>query len=505
MKYILINKLLILSLIASAKDYNIIDFGARENALSTEAIQNAVDACHQAGGGKVVVPAGSYITGTIILKSQVNLHLQAGATLLGSHNLDDYTLTFRGHGIIFCEDAYQVSITGEGTIDARGTHFFDPTANHVYPEFDKSRVRQKERYMPEGEFYSDGPIKKGPKPGMTVAFFHCSQIAIQDITIKDTPSWAVRLAYCDDALVQGISIVNNLMVPNSDGVHCTASRNIRMTDCDIRAGDDAFIITGFTKDEETPGYDLTEQQKYTYGNKTAYAENINLSNCQLQSRSSGIRVGYGQHPIRRCTFSNIIIYGSNRGIGIFAHDETDIEELIFSNIIIETRLHSGQWWGNGEPIHLSSISRFPDQPVGVIKNVQFHNVIATSEHGIILYGHEQSPMENISFENIQLKIKKGKETMAYGGNFDLRPAADISMQLFAHDIPGLYARYVNGLDIEDFSLEWEPDLPEFFTHGIEAEYVKELKLEGFEGGPNPSAATGKKIQLNNTDFPGQIK
>lgn len=483
-----------------ADQYNIKDFGAKENTLSTQAIQKAVNACNQAGGGTVIVPAGKYIIGTIILKSHVDLHLQQGAHLLGSYNLDDYIKTFRSHGMIFCEDAEQVSISGEGIIDARGTHFYDSTQNHTYEEFDKSQTRQKEDYMPAGEFYTDGPIKRLPKPGMTIAFYHCSRITLKDFTLKDTPSWAVRLAYCDDALVQGISIVNNLMVPNSDGVHCTASRNIRMSDCDIRAGDDAFIVTGFTKDEQKPGYTLDEQRKFTFGNQSEYAENISVSNCQLQSRSSGIRIGYGQHPIRRCTFNNIVIYGSNRGIGVFAHDAADIEQLIFTNIIIQTRLHNGQWWGNGEPIHLSSISRFEGEPVGIIRDVQFNNIIATSEHGIIIYGHQESPMENIKLQNIKLKIVKGKETLAYGGNFDLRPAVPIEKQLFEHDIPGIYAQYVNGLAIQDFNLEWGPDLPAFFTDALEAEFVNDLQVIRFNGEPNPSASNSRKLHLSNTSL-----
>ncbi len=483
-----------------ANRYNIKDFGATENEVSTKAIQKAVDLCYKKGGGVVVVPAGKFITGTIILKSNVNLYLEQGAVLLGSTNLDDYWESFRKHGIIFCEEAENVSITGQGTIDAQGTTFYDPTQNHVYDEFDKQRTRQKENYMPEGEFYTDGPIKRLPKPGMTISFFHCSRVVLKNFVIKDTPSWAVRFGFCDDVLVKGISIKNNLMIPNSDGVHCTASRNIRMSDCDIRAGDDAFIITGFNKKEDTPGYSLDEQNKFEFGNHSPYAENVNVSNCQFQSRSSGIRVGYGQHPIRNCVFTNITIYGSNRGIGVFAHDAADIENLVFSNIVIQTRLHNGQWWGNGEPIHLSSISRFENEPVGIIRNVQFNNIIATGEHGIIIYGHEDSPMENIRFDNLQLKIVRGKETLTYGGNFDLRPAADSKMQLFEHDISGLFARYINDLSIRDFQLEWGNYLPAFFTHGIHCRHVQFFSIENYHGTPNPNANNAKPLLLENTSL-----
>jgi hypothetical protein len=460
-RYFIINFILLSFLFtATAGEYNVVEFGAVKNELSTTAIQKAIDACHDAGGGKVIIPPGTFITGTLVLKSRVNLYLEQGALLLGSLDLDDYSRLHR-NGLIYCEDAIEVSITGQGIIDARGSQFYETDQNHVYDEFDRMLTRQKQGYMPEGEFYTDGPLKRKPRPGMSIMFWHCNQVTMSGITIRDTPSWAVRLAYCDDALVDGISIQNNLMIPNSDGVHITTSRNVRIANCDIYGGDDAIIVTGFARIEDNPYFTSDEQDRFTHGNKTIYAENIQVTNCRLQSRSSGIRVGYGQHPIRRCIFTNIVISGSNRGIGVFAHDVTDIEELIFSDIIIETRLHNGQWWGNGEPVHLSAISRFEGIPAGSIRNVQFNNIIATGEHGILMYGMEDSRIENIRFNNVSLKIVNGKETLAYGGNFDLRPTAIYEKQLFEHDIPGLYARYVNNLSLRDFQLSWGEGLPDF--------------------------------------------
>jgi polygalacturonase len=483
--------------VGRAATYNILDYGAREDGLSTAAIQKAVDICHEEGGGTVIVPPGRFIIGTVILKSNVNINLDPGALLEGSKNLDDYISTFRKHGMFFSEDAENISITGKGTIDAQGIHFYDATKTNV-GEFDRQRTRQKEQYMPKGEFFTDGPIAKLPKPGMTIEFFHCTRVALEDFLLKDTPLWAIRLAYCEDVLVRGISIRNNLMVPNSDGVHITVSRNVRVSDCDISAGDDAVIVTGISKEELQTGYSMEEQEKYTFGNKSPYAENINVSNCQLQSRSSGLRIGHGYHPIRRCTFNNIVIYGSNRGIGIFAHYAADIEDLIFSDIIIETRLHNGQWYGNGEPIHLSSISKFEGEPGGQIKNVQFNNIIATGEQGLILFGLEDSQLKNIGFNNISLKIVKGREMMNYGGNFDLRPVADIKMRIFEHDIPGLYAQYVDGLSIRGFKLEWGADLPDFFTHGIECHEVDDLSVVQFNGVANPNSSKSKGIFLERT-------
>lgn len=481
-----------------AKDYNILDFGAEEGRLSTAAIQKTIDECSEAGGGKVIVPAGTFITGTVFLKSNVNLYLENGSVLKGSTNLNDYSRRCLSPGIIYCEDAINVGISGTGTIDGSGDSFYDFSKNHVYEEFDKNHTRQKENYMPEGEFFTDGPVKRTRAPGMTIVFFHCTNVFVTGITIKDTPIWATRFGFCDGVLIDGITIRNNPLIPNSDGIHCTISRNIRISNCNISGGDDAIVLTGFPKDEETPGINTTEQVQHTYGNKTIYGENMTVTNCVLKSSSAGIRIGYGQHPIRRCTFSNIVIHDSNRGIGIFAHDSSNIEDLIFSDIIIETRLYNGQWWGNGEPIHLSAISRFEGLKAGQIKNVKFSNIIATSEHGIILFGLEDSKLENISFTNMQLIIRKGKETIAYGGNFDLRPATPKAMQLFEHDMPGIYAQHVNKLAICDFALTWGHDLPSFFTHGIESVDVKDLNVKNFTGNGNPNAPGSQKMKLANT-------
>lgn len=486
------------SLPLSARDYNITDYGAVRNKISTSSIQKAIDVCFQNGGGTIVVPSGIFITGVIFLKSNINLYLEQGAELRSSENLEDFFVSNIQYGMIFCQDAFNISITGKGTINGMGSRFYESDKNHVYAEFDKNVIRQKEGYMPEGIFFTDGPLKRKPRPGMTIVFFHCNHVSIKEITVKDTPIWAIRFGYCDDILVTGITIINNLMIPNSDGIHLTVSRNVRISDCDIRAGDDCIIVTGFAKIEDTPGFNSIEQDKYSHGNKTIYAENIQVSNCHLQSRSSAIRVGYGQHPIRRCIFNNIVISESNRGIGIYARDSSSIEELIFSNIVIETRLHNGQWWGHGEPIHLSAISRFKGEPVGQIKNVQFNNITSVAEQGIFLYGQKESHMENIRFNNVQLHLRSGKETMGYGGNFDLRPAAYLEKQIFEHDIPGIYAQYVDKLTIRDFNLSWGNDLPAFFTNGIECLEVKDLILEKFFGTSNPNSAASQKVKLEHT-------
>ena len=143
-KEIFLVSILLLSEYLQAADYNIVDFGAVRGKLSTASIQKAIDTCFVAGGGRVIVPAGSFITGTLLLKSNVNLYLEYGAELLGSENLQDYKILNENHGIIYCEDAVNVSISGAGTINGNGTIFYESgkndTMNSIKTEPGKRKI-----------------------------------------------------------------------------------------------------------------------------------------------------------------------------------------------------------------------------------------------------------------------------------------------------------------------------------------------------------------------------
>jgi len=287
------------------------------------------------------------------------------------------------------------------------------------------------------------------------------------------------------------------MIPNSDGIHCTNSRNVVISDCDIRAGDDAIIVTGFSSEINVHGEAEDRPMTQRYGNKTGYAENITVSNCDLQSRSSGIRVGYGEHPIRNLVFSNLVIYGSNRGIGVFARDTASIENVLFSNIIIRNRLHSGHWWGNGEPIHVSSITKNEGKQAGHVRNIRFSNIIADSETGILLWGEQPNSLQNIEFDRVQLHIRNSPLAKDYGGNFDLRPTADLRYAIFKHDIPGFFVRNADNLKIKDFSLSWDSNVADYHSYGFEAENVKNLYIDPLSKFPAAPRSGKKDISLTN--------
>jgi len=495
--------LLVFTGITSAQSrFDITDFGAQADGktINTAAINRAVKACHEAGGGVVFVPSGIFITGTIHLLSNVNLHLEKGAKLKGSNDLADFQPDSVTRGMIFAFEARNISITGLGEIDGNSDVFFDFTKKHDYVGFDRKATRQGEENLAEDiRLFEDGPVSYEKRPGMTILMLRCEQVLIRDATFRNSPEWTFRIGDSNGVQIEGIKIFNNLLVPNSDGIHCTTSRNVRISNCEIHGGDDAIAITGFGDETGVGGRMNDGKIDYstrTMGNKLGVCENVVVSNCILQSRSAGVRIGYGDNPIRNCTFQNLVIYDSNRGLGIFNRDRANIENIQFDHIIIETRLHDGNWWGKGEPIHISSIRQRPDIPVGYIKNIGFTNIKATSEAGIVIYASPETILEDIYFSNIRLNIKRGPLSESVGGNFDLRPAYPMSKQMFKHDIPGLSVTHVQGMTIRDFNLKWVGRPASFYTHGIEIGDSREISIINFKGG---AAQEGyQPVKLENT-------
>jgi Glycosyl hydrolases family 28 len=465
--------------------FSILVFGARGDGktINTDAINRTIQACFDQGGGTVIIPAGHFLSGTIQLLSHIELHLDAGAILDGSRDTGDYRLLkstlfnegYTRYGLIYASNAEAISITGKGEINGEGSFFMHGINKpHVGHDFDRKYTRQGDAFMNKDSIFEDGPLSYDYRPGLLITLDHCQHINITDISLKDSPEWTLRIGDCDGVSIHGITIDNNRLIPNNDGIHCTTSRNILISDCNISVGDDAIIVSGFENKREAS--DGTGH--FEFGNKQGIAENITVTNSILSSSSACIRVGYGDHPIRNLIFSNIVMYSSNRGIGVFSRSKSLIENVLFSNIVISTRLYSGHWWGKGEPIHISAVSDDSSGDAGKIRNIRFSNIIATAQTGIIIYGVKESLLENIVLDKIKLTIKPGKYSESYGGNFDLRPAFPLSISVFKHDIPGIYAQYVKGLCISGFNLDWAAGLPTFFTNGIQIENFDDISIEG---------------------------
>jgi polygalacturonase len=454
--------------------------------LDTEAINAAVRQCAQAGGGTVEFGPGTYLSGTIELLSNITLHLDAGATLLGSPRVSDYRAISRSSegratALIVAEDAHDIAITGTGAIDGNGRAFIrQPREPHPPGPFqDFGATRQGAAVWQRVGENREGPVRMLDRPGVLVLFVKCREVTVRDLKVLDAPNWCIHLACCNRALLSGLNVRCSLLVPNADAVDVAGSQNVRISDSYLEAGDDGIAVS--------PCAD---------GYCRMSAENITVSNCVIVSRSAGIRLGWAARDIRNLTFSNLIIRDSNRGICIQARATETIENILFSNVVIETRLMDGLWWGLGEPIHIS-VMRYdpgadpdsePKGPLGQVRNVRFVNVTASSEAPVVLYSQEPGRIRDILFRDYRETLRESALNAALGGNLDLRPTTPQRLGIVKYDLGAFTARGVDNLELRGFALEWQGVTPEFYAGGIEVEKFKNVHIEDFVG-RGPRAGT----------------
>jgi parallel beta-helix repeat protein len=426
-------------------------FGAKADGrtLNTKAINQAISACSRAGGGTVFFPAGEYLSGSIELLKNVTLYLEAGAVIAGSTNLEDYALEKAPGraaptraGLLTARNANNIAITGRGVIEGNGMFFVDPTKLKLREalDYDKKYTRQGEDFMNPKFGTADGPLEPKDRPNNLLRFFNCTNILISGVTIQNSPIWTVNFVQCERVNMTGVAINSfgsGRRVPNDDGIDLVETKYVHISDCDIQNGDDGIAVLG--------------------------GEKITVANCTLSSRSAAVRVGFAGADIRDCVFANLVIFDSNRGLAVNVRGSNSIENVLFSDIVIKTRLVTGHWWGKGEPIQVSAVPwKAQIDHIGHIKNVRFRNITAESPSGIIVYGCEQSVIKDLLFQDVKVRINNGPLQESYGGNFDLRGCRDVAKAVFAHDIPAFYGRYVDGVKIDGLEVEWAEGLPPFF-------------------------------------------
>jgi len=363
--------------------YDVTNFGAvPDNAsVNPSTIQSAIDACHQNGGGTVNIPAGTFVTGTLYLKSNVELHLEMNARLLASPNLDDYNSLdvypenfscvesegWEGRHLIIAHGIKNAAITGLGTIDGGAASIFGEC--HPFQAFHSyiwsyGLTYQKDRSL--------------PRPGQTVVFIDCRNIRIIDITIENSPCWCLFFHGCENIQVRGYKAYNRRDWANTDGIDIDTCKNVTVSDCIIDTGDDAIAI-------RCDSAHLT--------NGRTVCENITITNCVLASSSSVFRIGVGIGEIRNVLISNLMIHRGGKAFNMItsysSHGHALIEDIRIHNIISEN-------------VYLPIYMR--EDHDCYIKNITISDYHAKAFAGCIFVSDGPGNINHISIKDMHLSI-----------------------------------------------------------------------------------------------------
>ena len=382
--------------------YDVRNYGAVGDGktLNTAAIQKAIDDCASKNGGTVLLEDGTYMTGSIVLRSNVNLHIEQNAVLLGSPNCGDYPEKqnlkhvisenlprTRNASMIFAEECENISITGMGKIDCNGTRF----------------VREKQGEWTGWRFERID----APTPPRVVFFAGCRNIKIEDITMLNQPSgWSYWIHDCDYVVFDKCKILAEVRYPNNDGIHINSSRNVTVSNCDIVTGDDCIVVRANNRS-------LKENK---------VCEKVTVTNCNLTSYSGGIRIGWiSDGVIKNCTFSNLVMTDTVIGISIVLPDfskvpdrgreDTLIENLLFNNIVMD-KIY-------GRPIKIY-IGQTDGTRCEAIRNIYFSKVVASGLEFPYLCGRKDNKIRNIYFNDCRFECLSDEELP----NFRQHGAAD---------------------------------------------------------------------------------
>jgi hypothetical protein len=460
--------------------FNIMDFGAAGDGktLDSGAINKAIDACNSADGGLVYVPPGTYLCGMVILKSNVTLYLEAGATLLGSKNIRDYPpqqqsqnpnaaqgdsvfLTdLRDAGsfhLIFARDAENVGLAGPGKIDGQGSAFWAQTG----------------RAEPKPEDLWRDTIAHGwkalpPRPSPMLEFYNCKNLHIDDVRLENSAGWTLRPIHCDNVFIRGISIKNPVYGPNCDGIDATCCRNVFISDCLIDTGDDAICLKS-----ENP-----------YGEPLRISKNITITNCVLSGCCNGFKFGTATHGgYENIVFSNSVIFNDDvplnyriiAGIALEMVDGGWVDGVLISNIRMQ-RVRT--------PIFIRRGNRHarPDGTPGTMRSVMIENVHAT---GSILTssisGIEGFDVEDVTLSNIRIDSEENGKAEWVDRKIPetekVYPEARQFGRLPSH---GFYCRHVTGLRLRNIEFKSGPDEA---RPAIVCDDVKNLDLDGLSSMP----------------------
>ncbi|MCT8139620.1 glycoside hydrolase family 28 protein [Anaerobacillus sp. CMMVII] len=419
------------------REFLLTDFGAVGDGqfVCTSAFQEAIEACSKAGGGKVIVPPGIWLTGPIALKSKLNLHLEKGALLLFSRNFDDYPLilsSFEGEEIVRCkspldgENLDHVAITGEGVIDGSGDAWrpvkkfkmteiqwnklierggiVDHSGKEVIWWPTEAAMRGRQRYAELRAQKTDKvedflAIRDFLRPNL-LSLRKCKHILLDGPTFQNSPAWNLHPWICEHVTVRNVTVRNPWFGQNGDGLDLESCRYALVENSIFDVGDDAICIKS-GKDEA--------------GRKLGIpCEDIEIRGCQVYSGHGGFVIGSEMSggarniSVSDCSFFGTDVglrFKSTRGRGGLIENIT-IDNIRMNNIAKEAIVFHMFYEISDEDIAATQVPVSDETPI--FRNISINNVACTgSGTALLLKGLPEMPLEKLVFENITAKSTKG--------------------------------------------------------------------------------------------------
>jgi polygalacturonase len=417
---------------------SIVDHGAVGDGqtMNTKAFASAIQACAQAGGGKVVVPTGVWLTGPIRFENNINLHLDAGAVIIFSRNRDDFPLVpyptsssknFACANPIFGYKLENVAITGDGVIDGSG-EVWRPMKKEKYTASQWKKTIESGGMVSEdgkmwwpsqqalqGEAYLKA-LRKNKKnltaedfagakdflrPNMVV-FNACNKVLLDGPTFRNSPKFCVNPVQCENLVIRNIKVQNIWNAQNGDGLDIGSSHNVVVYNCVVDAGDDAICLK--------PG--AIEKGR----GWTAACENIVIADCIVYRGHGGFVIGsetYGgtrNISVRNCTFIGTDVglrFKSSRTRGGLTEniyiDGIQMKDIANEAILFDMYYEDDKPASGEVRTSASVTERTPKMQNFFIKNI----VCNGASQAIFIQGLPEQFARNIEFTNLTISAKKG--------------------------------------------------------------------------------------------------
>lgn len=498
----LLNLVLLVGLFTTAwakpTDYLITRFGAKADGktLNTVAIQRAIDACNRTGG-RVVIPNGTFVSGTLYLKSNVNLHLLPGAVLLGVADLTAYpahTVRFvsafshtkdgrsrPNHALLFAEGEHDIAITGTGTIDGNGK-------------------------APAFQLGDDWKSKASGDRPVTILLIDCRTIRVTDVHLRDSAYWLQHYLGCENVTIQRITVYNHANF-NTDGIDID-SRNVLIEDCRIDCDDDGICLKSHSRARP--------------------CENVTVRNCTVASNCNAIKFGTaGFGGFKNVTISNCRIQRASedqirhwqQNLPFIGKPVTGIAglalEIVDGGVLDNVTISDIQMTDVQTPIFVVLGNRgglMPGEtqaPVGQLKNLRIRNVMAEGQSKMTssitaFPGHY---VENVELNYITLSNMGTGTAEEATKPLKENPKSYPENRMYGSVYPasGLFVRHVKGLTLQNVTLRnRQPDArPALILDDVEDATITGLQADAPTGDQTVVKVTNsRQVRLQKPDVMG---